>query len=308
MTGRIAARKQVQNAQLPLHSAADPPGRIEKKIEREDFHGHQSSRFARPRRNRGRIGSGRPRVGRVRAGAAAADPVAARGGRRHHRVGRLGAARRHRGQGGGLLGDRGRGAAPCGRPCPGERRQHAARRRHQRAEALRHQGLARPGVRGSDRLVGGAAQRLSGLSLQRPRDHPRLRRQLHRHLRVPARARRGVRGQAAGPAGRLLGRQLGAAHHACRPGGLAADPDRRAGEPEPAHDHVDRQRADAAARCRRPQGRGRVSARAPDDRPSTGRRRPRAASSASRSTTTAPSSTSGPARRSSSRPAARAAT
>ena len=92
-----------------------------------------------------------------------------------------------------------------------QRRQHAARRRHQRAEEVRHRGLARPGVPGPDRLVGGAAQRLSGLSLQRPRDHPRLRRQLRRHLRVPARARRRLRRQAAGPAGRRLGRQLGAA-------------------------------------------------------------------------------------------------
>ena len=49
-------------------------------------------------------------------------------------------------------------------------------------------------------------------------------------------------------------------------------------------------------------------ARAQDDRHLPRGRRPRAASSASRSTTTAPSSTSGPARRSSSRPAARPAT
>ena len=203
--------------------------RIEKK-QREDFHGLKSSRIARARRDRGRAGCGRPRGAGLRAGAATADPVAARGRRRHHRLGRLRAAGRDRGQGSGLLGDRGRGAAACRRPRPGERRQHAARRRHQRAEALRHPGYARPGVRGPHRLVGGAAQRLSGLPLQRPRDHPRLRRQLHRHVRVPARAWRGVRRQAAGPPGRLLGRQLGAAHHALRSGGLAADPDRRAGD------------------------------------------------------------------------------
>ena len=70
------------------------------------------------------------------------------------------------------------------------RRQPAARRRHQLPEEIRHRGFARPVLPGSDRLVGGRAQRLSALPLQRPRDHPRLRRQQRGDLRIPARARR----------------------------------------------------------------------------------------------------------------------
>ena len=46
---------------------------------------------------------------------------------------------------------------------------------------------------------------------------------------------------------------------------LAADPDRQAGDAGPAHHHVDRQRPDAAARCRRAQGRRAIPARAQDD-------------------------------------------
>ena len=150
-----------------------------------------------------------------------------------------------------LVGDPGRGAAACRRPCARQRRQRAARRRHQRAEEIRHRGFARPRVQGSHRLVGGAAQRRARLSLQRSRDHPRLRRQQRRHLRVARGARRRVRRQGAGSARRFICRQLGDAHHARGADGLAADPDRQAGDRGAAHDHVDRQRADAAARRRR---------------------------------------------------------
>ena len=59
----------------------------------------------------------------------------------------------------GAFGHPGRGAAPYGRPCHQQRRQRAARRRHQRAEEARHRGFARPRVSGSHRLVGGAAER-----------------------------------------------------------------------------------------------------------------------------------------------------
>ncbi len=77
--------------------------------------------------------------------------------------------------------------------------------------------------------------------------------------------------------GGIVGRQLGAAHDACRRHGLAADPDRRAGRSERAHHHLHRQRPDAAARRRRAQGRRAVSARAQDDGdpPRDRRRRPR---------------------------------
>ena len=68
------------------------------------------------------------------------------------------------------------------RPRHHQRRQRPARRRHQRAEAARHRGLARSAVPRPDRLVGGRAERLSRLPLQRSRDHPRLRRQQRRHL------------------------------------------------------------------------------------------------------------------------------
>ena len=57
-------------------------------------------------------------------------------------------------------------------------------------EEIRHRGFARPVLPRSDRLVGGRAQRLSALPLQRPRDHPRLRRQQRADLRIPAGARR----------------------------------------------------------------------------------------------------------------------
>ena len=58
---------------------------------------------------------------------------------------------------------------------------------------------------------------------------------------------------------RHLGRQLGAARHARRAGRLAAGPDRQAGDAGAAHDHVDRQRADAAARSPPREGRRAIS-------------------------------------------------
>ena len=57
-------------------------------------------------------------------------------------------------------------------------------------EEIRHRGFARPAFPRFDRLVGGPAERLSRLPLQRPRDRPRLRRQQRRDLRLAACARR----------------------------------------------------------------------------------------------------------------------
>ena len=75
---------------------------------------------------------------------------------------------------------------------------------------------------------------------------------------------RRVPGPAAGPPRRLVRRQFRAAHHARRSDGLDADPDRQARDAGAAHHHVDRQRFDAAARRRRPQGWRAVPARAQD--------------------------------------------
>ena len=218
-------------------------------------------------------------------------------------------ARGHRRARSRLVGDPGRGAAACRRPCARLRRQRAARRRHQRAEEIRHRGFARPGVQGPHRLVGRAAQRRARLPLQRPRDHPRLRRQLapptFEWLR---RAWRRLCRQAAGPARRLVRRQLGAAHHALRADGLAADPDRQAGDAGAAHHHVDRQRPDAAARRRRAQGRRAVPARAQDDVALSRERHLRTRRRRRRRPQGHDASTCARARRSSSPPAARPAT
>ena len=97
-----------------------------------------------------------------------------------------------------------------------QRRQCAAWRRHQRAAAIRHRGLAGSVVPRPDRLVGGRTERLSRLSLQRPRDHPRLCRQQRADLRMAGRAWRGVHRQGAGCTRRQLGRQFGAARDALR--------------------------------------------------------------------------------------------
>ena len=78
-----------------------------------------------------------------------------------------------------------------------QRRQCPARRRHQRAEEIRHRGFARSAVPRPDRLVGGRAERLPRLPLQRSRDHPRLCRQQRADLRMAGRARRGLRRQGA---------------------------------------------------------------------------------------------------------------
>ena len=151
---------------------------------------------------------------------------------------------------GGSIGDPGRSAKPHRRPRHLQRRQRAARRRHQRSKEMGRQGFARSGVPGSDRLVGRRAERRRRLPLQRSRDHPRLRRQLRGDLRVSARAWRRVRRQGAGQARRHFGRQFDAARDARRGDGLAADPDRQAGRPDKRAHHVDRQRPDAAARRR----------------------------------------------------------
>ena len=150
--------------------------------------------------------------------------------RRRHRH-----SRRDRGARGRLVGDPGRGAAACRRPCARLRRQCPARRRHQRAEEIRHRGLARPRVQGPHRLVDRAAQRRAGLPLQRPRDHPRLRRQQRRHLRWLVAHGVVFVDKPPDRRGGIVRRQLGAAHHARRAGGLAADPDRQAGDSGAAH-------------------------------------------------------------------------
>ena len=75
-------------------------------------------------------------------------------------------------------------------------------------------------------------QRVSRLPLQRPRDHPRLRRQQRRILRMAGRPWRRLCRQGARCDRRQLGRQFGAARNALRRNGLADGPDRQAGRSE----------------------------------------------------------------------------
>ena len=117
-------------------------------------------------------------------------------------------------------------------------------------KSWRHPGLARPGVPGPDRLVGGRAQRLSRLPLQRPRGDPRLRRQLRARRSNSCSSTASCSSTSRRTGRRQLGRQFGAARNARGADGLAADPDRPAGRSGRARDHVDRQRPDAAARRR----------------------------------------------------------
>ena len=180
-------------------------------------------------------------------------------------------------------------------PSP-QRRQSAARRRHQLPEEIRHRGFARPVLPRSDRLVGGRAERLSALPLQRPRDHPRLRRQ----------QRRRPSNSCWRTASKVIDRhaeQIGGTRSAfrccapCRSRSRTGRWSRPAGRPIRTMTKITRRRRlDPAARGRGAQGRRRDSARAPHDRdPSRdAARRPR--HSASPSTTTARRSTSAPAR------------
>ena len=102
-----------------------------------------------------------------------------------------------------------------------------------------------------DRLVGGRAERLSRLSLQRSRNHPRFRRQQRRDLRMAGRARRRLCRQGARRVRRHFGRQFGAARNALRGDGLADGADRQAGRSDDSEDAVVGQRPDAAAAKRR---------------------------------------------------------
>ena len=140
-------------------------------------------------------------------------PLGPRGRRRRDRLGRhrhAGGDRRPRGR---RLGHYRRGGAAYRRSRHHQRRQPAARRRHQLSEKIRHRGFARTVLPRSDRLVGGREQWLPALSLQRSRDHPRLRRQQRGSVRIPARAR-GEGHRPAAEQHRTRDRRLGAAHHA----------------------------------------------------------------------------------------------
>ena len=221
--------------------------------------------------------------------------MASRSRRRRDRDGRDGISRRHRRPRGRRVGDHGRGREPRGRPRHHLRRQPAARRRHQLPEEIRHRGFGRPVLPGPDRLVGGRAQRLSALPLQRPRDHPRVRRQQRGGVRISARARRQGHRPAAEQS-RPRDRQLGAAHHADLGRGLADGPHRRAGQ-SGRRRNPGRRRPDPAAGSGGAQGRHRDPARAPHDRdpPRSAEVRPRHRHR--RRLTTAPRSTSARARR-----------
>ena len=133
------------------------------------------------------------------------------------------------------------------RPRDLQRRQHPARRRHLHPEEGRHPGQPRSGVPRSHRLVAHRAQRLCRLPLQRPRDHPRLRRQLRADLRIPGPARRQIRQRQAGRPRRLRARQFRAAPDACRGARLARGRDRQAARSGGTRDRLQRQWSDAAA-------------------------------------------------------------
>ena len=139
--------------------------------------------------------------------------------------------------------------------------QHAARRRHQRSR--RKHGIEdSPDLVFQDLTDWSVVQPngVAGLSLQRPRDHPRLRRQLRADLRIAASrtascsSTRRPTAAAAVAHGNSVPRQM---HVAVA--GLAAGADRQAGRSEQPRDHLDRQRPDAPARGGGAQGRRRDS-------------------------------------------------
>ena len=143
-------------------------------------------------------------------------------------------------------------------------------------EEARHRGFARPVLPRSHRLVGGRAERLLRLPLQRPRDHPRLCRQQRADLRIAAGARRESHRQAPDSVGHEIGaiRRCATMQFRSRTGRWC-----RPAEPAAPDDDDDsrRQRLDPAAGGRRAQGRRRDSARAPHDRdPPRERRNPAA--------------------------------
>ena len=135
------------------------------------------------------------------------------------------------------------------------------------AEEIRHRGFCRPVVPRPDRLVGGRAQRLSRLSLQRPRDHPRLRRQQRRRpsngcwrMASCLSTRRRTTSAATRSATRCRARCIArsATGRWCRP---ASPPTRRSAQTRSSGNGLMRPLEAAAQKCRR-----RDPARAPDDR------------------------------------------
>ena len=166
------------------------------------------------------------------------------------------AARGDRRAGSRRVGHPGRSRKGHRRPRDYQRRQRGARWRHQGTAEVRHRGFARSGVPRPHRLVGGPAQRLPRLSLQRSRGHSRFRRSQRARLRLAGRARRGVRRPGARYSGRDFGRKFGASRNALLRDGLALGPDRPGRAPVARHGLHHGQRVDAPARGRREKGWG----------------------------------------------------